>query len=149
MYKKSLFLSLSQLFFVSLYRRRTMIIYVSKHKIFRSHGARDTLLPEHQADVSLAKITRTSCLRPGIGAPYATETSHVSSVGSKHYLPALRAAVTALFSRFSASQTLPSPNSEFPQPKPRLSLAQTSALLSPSQTIFLRPLYCKIILPTS
>ena len=125
-----------------------MIIYVSKHKIFWSHGARDTLLPQHQAAVSLAEITRTSRLRPGIGAPVATETSHVSSVGSKHYLPALRAAVTALFSCFSASQTFPSPNSEFPQPKPKLSLAQTSALLSPSQTTFLRLTLCKLILPT-
>ena len=77
MYKKSLFLSLSQLFFVSLYRRRTMIIYVSKHKIFRSHGARDTLLPQHQAAVSLAETTRTSRLRPGIGAPVAAEAEVV------------------------------------------------------------------------
>ena len=38
------FVSYSHLFFVPLQCRRTMIIYVSKHKIFRSHGARDTLL---------------------------------------------------------------------------------------------------------
>ena len=125
-----------------------MIIYVSNHKIFRSHGARDTLLPQHQAAVSLAETTRTSCIRPGISILDEVEAPHLPAIGSKHYLPALRAAVTALFSRFSASQTLLSPNFEFPQPKPRLSLAQTSALLSPSQTIFLRPSYCKIILPT-
>ena len=68
-----------------------MIIYVSKSKILWSHGTRDTLLSEYQADVSLAEITRTSRLRPRFGAPVATETSHVSSVRSKHYLPTIRA----------------------------------------------------------
>ncbi len=83
--------------------RRTLIIYVSNHKIFRSHGARYTLLSEHQADVSLAEITRTSCHRPRLGTSVATETPHVSSVRSKHYLPSLRAALDCpIFGFFSA-----------------------------------------------
>ena len=90
-----------------------MIIYVSNYKIFRSHGARDTLLPQHQAAVSLAETTRTSCIRPGIGAPVATETSHVSSVGSKHYLPALRAAVTAFFRAFRPLRLYPAQTLSF------------------------------------
>ena len=131
MYKKSLFLSLSQLFFVSLYRRRTMIIYVSKHKIFRSHGTRDTLFPQHQAYVSLAEITWTSCLRPGTGVPYATETSHVSSVRSKHYLPITRTALITHFPAISGLLSFLSPKSHFPLSKVGLSLAQTSAFLNP------------------
>ena len=57
--------------------RRTMIIYVSKSKILWSHGTRDTLLSEYQADVSLAEITRTSRLRPRLGAPVAAEAEVV------------------------------------------------------------------------
>jgi hypothetical protein len=42
--KKHSFSWLSADFLVSLQCRRTMIIDVSKHKIFRSHGTRDALL---------------------------------------------------------------------------------------------------------
>ena len=108
-------------FFVSLQCRRTMIIYVSKHKIFRSHRTGNTLLSEYQADVSLAEITRTSRLRPRFGAPVATETPHVSSVGSKHYLPTLRAALNCpIFVHFG--------DSDFTYCKPILSCRETSTL---------------------
>ena len=119
--KNILLFSLSQLFFVPLQCRRTSYIYVSKHKIFRSHGTRDTLLSEYQADVSLAEITRTSRLRPRFGAPVATETPHVSSVGSKHYLPTLRAALNCpIFVHFG--------DSDFTYCKPILSCRETSTL---------------------
>ena len=71
------FSCVSQDFCVSLQCRRTMIIYVSKSKILWSHGTRDTLLSEYQADVSLAEITRTSRLRPRLGAPVAAEAEVV------------------------------------------------------------------------
>ena len=115
------FFSLSQLFFVPLQCRRTMIVYVSKSKILWSHGTRDTLLSEYQADVSLAEITRTSRLRPRFGAPVETETPHVSSVGSKHYLPTLRAALNCpIFVHFG--------DSDFTYCKPILSCRETSTL---------------------
>ena len=137
-YKNLLFISLSQLFFVSLQCRRTMIIYVSKHKIFRSHGTRYALLPEHQAAVSLAKITRTSCLRPGTVAPYATETSHVSSVRSKHYLPTIRAAIDCPMSvLFRAS--------DFTQPKPLLQSNET-AILQTLKFLFPFCITCDILI---
>ena len=119
--KKHSFFWLYAEFFVSLQCRRTMIIYVSKSKILWSHGTRDTLLSEYQADVSLAEITRTSRLRPRFGAPVATETPHVSSVGSKHYLPTLRAALNCpIFVHFG--------DSDFTYCKPILSCRETSTL---------------------
>ena len=90
-----------------------MIIYVSNYKIFRSHGARDTLLPQHQAAVSLAETTRTSCLRPGISTLDEVEAPHLPAIGSKHYLPALRTAVTALFRAFRPLRLYPAQTPSF------------------------------------
>ena len=57
-----------------------------------------TLLSVHPAAVSLAEIEVAAAGRSGLAAPYTVEASYVPSCGSKHYLPTIRAAVTALFS---------------------------------------------------
>ena len=82
-FKNLLFISYSHLFFVPLQCRRTIIIYVSKHKIFRSHGARDTLLSQHQADVSLAEIEGSFAGKSRLSAPFAIETPHIPSIRSQ------------------------------------------------------------------
>ena len=129
--KISCFFSLSQLFFVPLQCRRTSYIYVSNHKILWSHGARDTLLSEHQTDVSLAETEGPFARRSRPVTSRPTEAPHVSSVRSKHYLPIARPALIARFPAISGLLSFLSPKSHFPLTKVGFSLAQTSAFLNP------------------
>ena len=54
-----------------------MIIYVSKSKILWSHGTRDTLLSEYQADVSLAETEGSLVGKSRLGATVAAEAEVV------------------------------------------------------------------------
>ena len=100
-----------------------MIIYVSNHKILWSHGARDTLLSEHQTDVSLAETEGPFARRSRPGTSRATEAPHVSSVRSKYYLPITRTALITHFPAISGLVSFLSPKSHFPLMKVGLSLA--------------------------
>lgn len=78
-----------------------------------SYGASDTLLPLHSTIDRLAETPISARRRAGSGASHKIETPHVSPSRSEHYLPTLRAAVTALFSCFSGPQSSKPAKSEF------------------------------------
>ena len=120
--KNLLFLSLSPDFFVPLQCRRTSYIYVTKHKIFRSHRARSVLFPQHSAHVCLAEIEVSFTGRPRFGAPRTPSPPHLPTIGSQQNLPITRAAITARFSCFSWYLTFNSPKSEFHLLKVALSI---------------------------
>ena len=72
------------------------------------------------------------------------ETVPVLIRRSKHYLPTPMAAVTALFTCFSGSQSFKPANSDFQALKLPLSSLRTVSCLSPSFLYFPLPLFCQI-----
>ena len=77
---------------------KNIYIYATNfYYIIRSCRASAEVFPVHPATVGLAETEVAAAGIPGAGAPDEAETPHVPASGSKHYLPTIRAAVTALF----------------------------------------------------
>ena len=78
-------------------------LYATKfYYIIRPCGARTEVFSLHPAAVSVVETEVTSGRRSCLGAPRTAEAPHVPTCRSQHYLPTIRAAVTALFSWFWA-----------------------------------------------
>ena len=108
-----------------------------------SYGARDTLLPLHSTTDRLAETPISARRRAGSGASHKIETPHVSPSRSKHYLPTLRAAVTALFSCFSGAQSFKPANSHFQALKLLLLSLQTPGFLTAVFISFVKTFICQ------
>ena len=113
------------------------------------NGTRPALLPQHFAANSLAETPWSSCRRTGTCAPLKTQTSHVPSGRSKHYLPVIRAAMSCLFLAFSVPLSFLSPNSDFPYLKLSLSSKESSVLQRAVFGIIHEKFKCKYFYPNS